>query len=259
MIIRDQTELERYQKVADLSTTILQQLFKATKEGVTPLEIDQLADQLCSEAGVIPCFKGVGSPKNPYLYATCISVNDAVVHGIPNEEILQKGDIVKVDFGINDGGLLTDHCFTKIIGQVASQEDLRLVKTARKAVQAAVRKAIVGNRVGDLGYTMQSISEKAGMSVVKQLVGHGIGHTLHDQPQIPAYGFPRSGAILQEGMVICVEAQVIAGKDDSIYQDDDAWTIRSESGKNSAMFEYMVVVAAKKPILLTKTWDWPLS
>lgn len=257
MIIKSTQELAAYQAAADKSTQILRQLFEASKEGVTPLEIDQLADRLCAEAGVIPCFKGVGSKRNAYQYATCISVNETVVHGIPTNEPLKKGDLVKVDFGINDQGLLTDHCFTKAIGE-PSPADLQLMKVARKAIQSAARKAVTGNRVGDLGYTMQSIIEAGGASVVKELVGHGIGHTLHDEPQIPGYGRPRSGAILREGMVICVEAQVIAGKDDGIYQEDDGWTIKSYSGRKSAMFEYMVVVG-REPLFLTKTWDWALK
>lgn len=258
MIIKSPEELTRYQAAADTSTQILHQLFAACQLGTTPLAIDALADQLCAQAGVTPCFKGVGSKRNAYQYATCISVNDTVVHGIPTDVPLKRGDLIKVDFGINDHGLLTDHCFTKAIGEV-SEADLHLMKTARKAIQSAARKAVIGNRVGDLGYTMQTIIEAGGASVVKELVGHGIGHTLHDEPQLPGYGRPRSGALLREGMVLCVEAQVIAGKDDRIYQEDDGWTIKSYSGKKSAMFEYMVVVAKGQPIFLTKTWDWPLK
>lgn len=257
MIIQSPAELEKYQAIAAKSTQILRRLFDATKEGATPLAIDALADRLCVAAKVRPCFKGVGSKKNAYQWATCISVNEVILHGIPDERPLHKGDVVKVDFGIEEDGLLTDHCFTKIIGE-PSAEDLKLLKVARRAVQTAARKAVVGNRVGDLSYSMQSIVEKAGMSVVKEYVGHGIGRSLHDGPQIPAAGRPRSGPLLQEGMVLCVEAQVIAGKDDRIYMAEDGWTILAHSGQKSAMFEYMVVVGRGKPVFLTQTWDWPL-
>lgn len=257
MIIKTAAELERYKAIGTKSTKILRQLFEATKAGVTPLEIDALADKLCLAEKVTPCFKGVGSKKNAYQWATCISVNNVVLHGIPDDQPFQKGDIVKVDFGINDQGWLSDHCFSKSIGE-PSAEDLKLLKATRKAVLASARKAIVGNRIGDLAYTMQSTVEQAGMSVVKEFVGHGIGKTLHDEPQIPAAGRPRTGAVLKEGMVLCVEEQVIAGKDDRIYMAKDGWTILSNSGRKSAMFEYMVVVGKKEPVFLTPTMDWPL-
>jgi len=258
MIINSDYQLQRYQEVGKLSSEILWQLWQATIAGVTPLEIDDLATRLCQKNGVTPAFKGVGHKKNPYRWTTCIAVNDAVVHGIPNQVPLQMGDIVKVDFGmISADGLYTDHCFTKSIGE-PSGEDLRLLKVARRSVQEAARKAVVGNQVGDLGYTMQSLVEQAGFSVVKEFVGHGIGYTMHDEPQIPAFGQVRKGLTLKRGQVLCIESQVIASTDDGVYMDDDGWTIRSSSGAQAAMFEYMVVVQERKVVFLTPTLDWPL-
>lgn len=257
MIISSDHQLVKYQVVGKKSTEILWQLWEATLEGVTPLEIDHLAERLCQKYGVKSAFKGVGSKKNPYRFVTCINVNDGVVHGIPSTIPLQKGDIVKVDFGIIDDGFYTDHCFTKSIGQ-PSEEDLRLMKVARQAVQEAARQAIVGKKVGDLGFTMQSIAEKAGFSTVKEFVGHGIGFTMHDEPQIPAWGQAGKGLTLRRGQVLCVEAQIIASEDDGVYMAEDGWTILSSSGAKAAMFEYMVVVQEKKPVFLTPTLDWPL-
>ena len=186
MIIRSEEELNRYQEAATKSMHILRALFEAVKEGTTPLEIDQLADQKCEELGVTPCFKGVGPKNNQYQWATCISVNDAVVHGIPDDAPLKKGDLVKIDFGINDTGWITDHCFSKSVGK-PSQADLHLMKTARQAIQAAAKMAVAGKRTGDLGAKIQQTVEAAGLSVVKEFVGHGIGrNSLHDQPQLPA-------------------------------------------------------------------------
>jgi methionine aminopeptidase len=125
-------------------------------------------------------------------------------------------------------------------------------------VQAAAKKAVVGNRVGDLSHTMQSIVEEAGFSVAKEFVGHGIGRGLHDEPQIPAWGRANAGRPLEEGMVLCVEAQVMASENDDLYIEDDGWTVKSEDGAKSAMFEYMVVVKRGKPVFLTPTMDWPL-
>ncbi|AKM81259.1 MAG: Methionine aminopeptidase [Candidatus Pacebacteria bacterium GW2011_GWF2_38_9] len=257
MTINSDHQLIKYQEIGKKSTEMLWQLWEATIEGATPAQIDDLATRLCQRYNVTSAFKGVGSRKNPYRYVTCINVNDGVVHGIPSTIPLQKGDIVKVDFGIIDEGFYTDHCFTKSIGE-PSEEDLLLMKTARRAVQEAARKAIVGNKVGDLGFTMQSVAEKVGFSTVKEFVGHGIGFTMHDEPQIPAWGKIRQGLTLERGQVLCVEAQVIASKDDGVYMDEDGWTIRSESGAKAAMFEYMVVVQEKKPVFLTPTLQWPL-
>ena len=258
MIINSDYQLARYQEVGKQSAEILWQLWQATVAGATPMEIDRLAERLCQKNGVTPAFKGVGSKKNPYRWTTCIAVNDAVVHGIPNEIPLETGDIVKVDFGmISEDGFYTDHCFSKSIGE-PSPEDLKLLKVARRSVQDAARKAIMGNQVGDLGFTMQHSVEQAGFSVVKEFVGHGIGFTMHDEPQIPAWGKVRSGLTLKRGQVLCVESQVIASTDDEVYMDDDGWTIRSSSGAKAAMFEYMVVVQEKKAIFLTPTLDWPL-
>ncbi len=258
MIINSDHQLQRYQEVGRLSTDILWQLWQATVEGVTPLEIDDLAQRLCQKHGVIPAFKGVGSKKNPYRHTTCISVNDAVVHGIPNDVPLAAGDLVKVDFGlISEDGFYTDHCFTKAIGE-PSPEDLRLLKVARRSVLDAARKAIVGNQVGDLGFTMQQAVEQAGFRTVKEFVGHGIGFTMHDEPQIPAWGQVRNGQTLKRGQVLCIESQVIASTDDGVYLDEDGWTIRSNSGAKAAMFEFMVVVGERKATILTPTQEWPL-
>jgi len=254
MIIRTNKELDRYQKAAQISTKILGEVRLAIKEGGTPLQIDALADKLCEQYHVKPNFKGVPGAKSVYQHATCISVNDAVVHGIPDETPFKKGDLVKVDFGINYQGLNTDHCFTVGVGEL-SKEDAKLVYTAKKAVQTAAKKAVVGKTTGDLGHTMQSMVEKAGFNVVREFIGHGIGRSLHESPELPAHGQPKMGTPLIEGMVLCVEAQVVAGSP-RLYTEKNCWTARTVDGKKSAMFEYMVVVGKSKPVLLTKTMDW---
>lgn len=256
MIIQNDEQLAIYKKAGQISTQILDKLRQAIVPGKTALEVDQLADELCKKHQVRPNFKGQGSPSNPYKHATCISVNDTVVHGIPDKRQFQPGDVVKLDFGIEYMGLNTDHCFTVGVGEL-KDKDHRLVTTARKAIQKAASLAIVGNQTGDLGFAMQTIANQAGMTTAKEFVGHGIGKTLHDKPQIPAYGQPATGFVLQKGMVLCVEAQVLAGKDD-VYIESDGWTVKTVDGKNAAMFEYMVVVQEKKPLYLTPTLDWPI-
>ena len=257
MIIHSAQELKRYQQATDKSMKILKKLFEATIEGATPQQIDNLADQECQKLGVIPCFKGVGPKNNKYRWATCISVNDTVVHGIPENEPLKKGDLVKVDFGINDRGWITDHCFSKSIGkpQPADQE---LLLVARKAIIAGAKLAIVGKKTGDIGAKIQEIIENAGFSVVKEFVGHGVGHSMHDSPQLPAYGQKGTGVKLKEGMILCVEAQILASQSDRVYVEDNGWTVKTVDGAKAAMFEYMVMVGKKEAIFLTDTRDWPL-
>lgn len=257
MIIHSPAELAQYKAVGALSTEILGQLRQAVAVGVTPLQIDTLAFELCAKHGAIPNFVGVGPKNNRYQHAMCISVNDTILHGIPDATPLQKGDIVKLDFGLQYQGLNSDHCCTVVVGEFVSQQDEKLVKTTRQAVQAAAKLAVAGKRVGDLGFAMASTAWEAGFDVVKEFVGHGIGKTLHEEPQIPAYGKKGAGEVLREGMVICVEAQVVAGSDE-IYQLADGWTIKTVDGARSAMFEYMVMVGKHKPVYLTPTLDWPI-
>lgn len=256
MIITDTQTLAQYRRAAQVSTSILEELRLAIKIGVTPLAIDRLADRLCQQHQVKPNFKGVGSRKNQYQHATCISVNDTVVHGIPDDRPFQLGDIVKVDFGINDGGLNTDHCFTVGVGQLTAADE-QLVLVSKKAIQKAARLAVTGNTIGDLSHAMQKTVERAGFNVIKEFVGHGIGRTLHEDPQIPAFGKPHRGQRLTTGMVLCVEAQIVAGSDE-IYLADDGWTIKTADGQKAAMFEYMVVVNPDQPIFLTPTLHWPI-
>ena len=256
MIIKNDAELKQYQQLARISTNILEQLRRAVKIGVTPLVIDALADKLSKKYKVKPNFKGVGPKNNQYQHATCIAVNDTVVHGIPDDRPFEDGDVVKVDFGIEKDGLQTDHCFTVGVGNLSAADE-HLIKTAKKAIQTAAKKAIVGSRVGDLGFIIQSIANQNGCTVAKEFVGHGIGHTMHDEPQIPAYGNKGKGQELKKGMVLCVEAQILAGEDD-IYFADDGWTVKTCDGSKAAMFEYMVVVQADKPIFLTPTLNWPI-
>lgn len=249
-------QLKTYKEIAKLSTEILWQLHEKTRVGVTPLEIDALAEQLCRQHGARPNFKGVGGSVNPYQHSTCISVNDTVVHGIPQAEPLKSGDLVKVDFGLVKDGLNTDHCFTVGIGPI-SEKDQELLEVGREAVLGAARLAKVGQTTGDLGDFMENTARNHGFNVTEQYVGHGIGSTLHEEPQIPAWGDPGAGVKLKKGMVLCVEAQVIAGSNE-VYTARDGWSVKTRDGSKAVMFEYMVIVEQKRPIFLTPTADWPL-
>jgi methionyl aminopeptidase len=256
MIIQSQEELVIYQKAAQASTQILQELKKAVQIDKTPLEIDQLADQLCAQFKVRPNFKGQGNKNNPYQYATCISVNDAVVHGIPTEQEFVEGDLVKVDFGIEYRGLNTDHCFSVGLGKLTPQDE-HLLAASRKAVLKGVKKAVVGNTTGDIGHAIEKTAQRASLTVIKEFIGHGIGQALHEDPELPAFGKAHSGQPLQKGMLLCVEAQITNGNG-QVYTDSDGWTSKTTDGAKVAMFEYLVMVDDDHPLVLTPTMSWTL-
>lgn len=256
MIIKSQAELATYKKATKLSTKILSQLRDAIKPGVYPIELDKLAGNLCKKNHVKPAFKGVANGNLTYNFNSCISINDEILHGIPsNKRRIQKGDLVKIDFGIIYQGFYTDHCFTVGVGSV-SDEDQKILKIGREAVLKAVKLAKPGNTTGDLGHAMHSTACKADFDTLKQYVGHGIGKSLHEEPQIPSFGQTGSGSKLKKNMIICVECQVVSGSD-QIYIENNDWTVKTTDGNKGVMFEYMVRVD-KKPEILTQTREWPL-
>ncbi len=257
MIIQNKQELQTYREAAEISLAVLNTLRKNLKVGVTSLELDNLAGEEMQRRGVVSSFKGVPGVKGPYKFNTCISINSEILHGIPDEQKLKKGDLVKIDLGVIYEGLYTDHCYTFVVEEFLSEEDEKLVNTGKLAVESAVKKAIAGNTTGDLGFTMHSIAQMAEFDTLKEYIGHGIGRGLHDEPEIPAYGNPSQGDELKEGMVICVECQVVEGSD-QVYTDESGWTIKTKDNGKGVMFEYMVVVQKDEPLILTPNMDWPV-
>ncbi len=252
MIVRNSKEENILVEAGRISVKILEELKESVKVGSTPLDIDNQAGLLCRKYGVHPAFKRV----NGYRFNTCISINDVAVHGIPKDIPLKKGDLISIDFGIVYKKMYTDHCWTWSIGKPDSK-NLKLLLAGRKAVENALPKAVVGNRTGDLGYEMDSEASKNGFTTLSIFVGHGIGKTLHDDPDIPAYGDKGKGTLLENGMVICIECQVVDDVDD-VKIDKDGWSAKTVHGGNSVMFEYMVIVREKEPIIITNTLDWDM-
>lgn len=248
--------LKIHRQAAQISTQILKEMVAMVKPGVLPNEIDRLAGKLCQEHGVQPAFKGVKNGHWVYEYNSCISVNDEILHGIPDDRrALKTGDLVKLDFGIIYQGMYTDQCVTVGVGKV-SAEDKKLLEVGKEAVLSAVKLAKTGNHTGDLGHMMHQTAYRAGFDVLKMYVGHGIGEYLHLDPEIPAYGQPGEGKELKDGMVICVECQVVTGSDET-FVEKNGWTVKTVDGGKGVMFEYMVLVGSK-PEILTPTIDWPL-
>jgi len=219
------------------------------KEGITTLALDTLAYEFINDLGGKPSFKGY----NGFPYSLCISVNSAVVHGFPGNYVLRSGDIVSIDAGVFYKGFHSDSAYTHAVGDV-SPEVMHLIKITKESLYLGIEKAVVGSRMGDISATIQTEVEKQRFSVVRELVGHGIGRNLHESPEVPNYGKRGQGLKLQNGLVIAIEPMVNLGSK-NVVQEADGWTIRTKDNKPSAHFEHTVVVRKDKAEILT-TFDY---
>jgi len=223
----------------------LQMVGSHIKSGVTAVELDQLAEDYITAQGARPAFKGYyGFPAT-----LCISLNDEVVHGIPNERKLQDGDLVSVDCGAEKDGYYGDHAITFTVGSI-TEEQQRLVDVTRESLEKGIAQAVPGNHLYDIGHAVQEFAEAAGYGVVRQLVGHGIGTQLHEEPQVPNYGEAGTGPRLKPGMVIAIEPMITEGSYD-IYTGDDGWTVYTADGKLAAHFEHTIVITDDGPEILS--------
>ena len=216
------------------------------KPGITTLRLDSLAEQFINDNNAKPSFKGY----NGFPYACCISVNDAVVHGFPTNKELDEGDLVSVDVGVYKNGFHGDSAYTFAVGEV-SAEIRQLMKVTKASLYKGIEKAIHGNRVGDIAYAIQHYTEREhGFGVVRDLVGHGLGRQLHEEPQVPNFGKRGTGAKLKEGMVIAIEPMINMGTKD-VFHDKDGWTIRTADGKPAAHYEHDVAIRSGKADILS--------
>ncbi len=216
--------------------------------GVTTAHLDRLAEEFIRERGGVPAFKGYPGP-TPYPASICASVNDEVVHGIPREDPLRDGDVLALDCGVILDGWVSDSARTYGIGTVSPIAQ-RLIDHTRISLDKAIAAAVVGNRIGDIGHAVQSEVEAAGFSVVLSLVGHGVGRSMHEEPQVPNYGRPGAGLELFEGLVFAVEPMVNVGGHEVVLS-DDGWTITTRDGTLSAHWEHTIAVTADGPRILT--------
>ncbi len=216
------------------------------KPGVTTGEIDREIEAFIRERGGEPAFKGYRG----YPASSCLSVNDEVVHGIPGKKALRQGDIIGVDIGVKAGGFYADAAQTLPVGTIDS-EAARLLRVTKEALYLGIDRARAGNRLGDVSHAIQMHVESAGMSVVRSLVGHGIGRSMHEDPQVPNYGRPGEGAVLKAGMVLAIEPMVNAGTHE-VEILDDKWTVVTADGSLSAHFEHSVAVTEAGPAILTE-------
>jgi methionyl aminopeptidase len=243
---KEEIELMRISSL--LVSKTLAQVASIIRPGISTLQLDKIAEEFIRDNAATPSFKGYGDPAFPF--ACCISVNDAVVHGFPTKDELKEGDIVSVDVGVFKNGFHGDSAYTFAIGQIPD-EVKHLMTDTKASLYKGIEKAVHGNRVGDIAFAIQNYTERErGYGVVRELVGHGLGRHLHEEPQVPNYGKRGTGAKLKEGMVIAIEPMINLGTK-NVYHDKDGWTIRTEDGKPAAHYEHNVAVQKNKADILS--------
>jgi methionyl aminopeptidase len=235
--IKTNPEVELIRESALLVSSTLAELASMLKPGITTQMLDKRAEEFILDNKAVPSFKNY----HGYPFATCISVNDAVVHGFPNNNIIKEGDLVSIDVGVYKNGFHGDSAYTFGIAPVAEEHQL-LMQVTRTSLLLGVEKAIAGNRVGDISFAIQDFTERQHhYGVVRELVGHGLGKQLHEDPQVPNYGKKGTGPKLRENMVIAIEPMINMGTRDVIY-DADGWTVRTKDGKFSAHYEHTICI-----------------
>ena len=244
-------EVELMLRANQLVEKNLGDLAKHIKPGVTTLQLDKIAEEFIRDNGAIPTFKNFPNPYGgPFPASICTSVNDVVVHGIPDDKtVLRDGDIISVDCGTLLDGFNGDSCYTFCVGEV-SDEIRQLLKTTKESLYLGIEQAVAGKHVGDIGYTVQNYCEAQGYGVVRELTGHGIGREMHEDPQVPNYGRRGNGAFLKAGMCIAIEPMITMGKRD-IWLMDDRWTVKTRDGKPAAHFEHTIAIRRGKAEILS--------
>jgi len=243
--IRTDIEIEKIRKSSLLVGKTIAEVARHLRPGITTIELDRIAETFIRDHGARPAFKGY----NGYPATLCISVNEVVVHGIPGNQELKDGDMVSIDCGTVIDGFYGDSAFSFGVGEISNEVKLLMQRT-RESLYRGISAAVTGKRVGDIGFEVQSYVESFGYSVVRDLVGHGLGTSLHEKPEVPNYGKRGSGPKLEDGMVICIEPMINLGTR-SVMQDRDGWTIRTADRKPSAHFEHAVAIRNDKADILS--------
>lgn len=246
IILKTKQEIEDMRTSGKLLAECHEQLKSLIKPGITTLQIDEFVENFLRERGATPEQKGY----HGFPFATCASVNDVICHGFPNKEPLKEGDIVTIDMVVNLNGALSDSAWSYRVGQVSEQAE-KLLTVTEKCLYLGIEQAVVGNRIGDIGHAIQTYAEANGFSVVRHFIGHGIGKSMHEDPQVPHYGSPGKGVRLKAGMVITIEPMLNTG-DYAIKMDSDGWTARTIDGGLSAQYEHTLAITEDGPIILTQ-------
>jgi methionyl aminopeptidase len=246
MFYKTDEQVEMMRKSALLVSKTLTEVAALVKPGIRTISIDKMIGTFIHDHNAIPSFLNYKG----YPFNSCISVNDVVVHGFPGDNELKNGDIVSIDVGVILNGWHGDHAYTFAIGEV-KEEVMQLIRVTKESLYKGIEKAVAGNRLGDIAFAIQDHTEKKhGYGVVRELVGHGLGRSMHEDPQVPNYGKRGSGPKLKEGLVLAIEPMINLGKKD-VFTEDDGWTVRTKDGKPSVHFEHDVCVKNKKADILS--------
>lgn len=247
IVLKTTRELSLMKEACVIAAGALKAAGEAVEPGVSTAEIDRIALDFIKKSGAIPTFKGY----NGYPAAACVSINDEVIHGIPNKKrIIKAGDIVSIDVGATFNGYVGDNAATFAAGDI-SPEAQRLCDVTRESLYEGIKAAVAGGRIGDIGSTIQRYCEERGFSVVREFTGHGVGKQMHEDPSVPNFGTPGRGVRLLPGMTIAIEPMINQGGA-GIRQLPDGWTIKTRDGSLSAHFEHTVAITTNGPVILTK-------
>jgi len=246
MVIRkSRREIEKMAGAGRVVAEVLERMGEVVEPGITTADLDRIAEQLIRDRGGVPTFKGY----NGFPASLCTSPNSMVVHGIPGPYRLEEGDMMSVDVGVTLDGFVADSAYTFAVGEIDDDAQL-LLDVCRAALEAAVAEARPGNRIGDISAAVQRTTEAAGFSVIRSLVGHGVGRSMHEEPQVPNFGEPGRGLELAPGMTTAIEPMITAGRPD-VHVADDGWSISTNDDSLSAHFEHTVAVTDDGPLVLT--------
>jgi methionyl aminopeptidase len=248
--LKSPDEIDKMSRASRIVAEVLEALRHQIKPGVTTGDLDGFAEKFILDRGGRPAFKGYQVRDQVYRHALCVSVNEAVVHGIPSGRVLKEGDIVGLDVGVVVDGYYGDAAITVPVG-VITEQARRLLQVTEEALHKGIAQAVVGNRISDISHAVQAHAEAASFSVVTEFVGHGIGRKLHEEPQVPNYGEPGKGPRLKPGMTLAIEPMVNLGRPETAHL-ADGWTAVTRDGSLSAHFEHTIVVTEAGPRILTK-------
>lgn len=243
--IKSAREVELMRRSGKITAKTLSRLIEAAKPGISTEDLDKIAEESIRSMGGVPTFKGY----NGYPASICTSVNDQVVHGIPGGYVLREGDLVSIDIGTTLDGYVSDSAVTLALGKVSNVAS-RLLSVTQECLMLAMAQMQIGNHLGDIGAAVQRHAEKNGFGVVRDLVGHGIGTKMHEEPQVPNYGKPGTGIELRKGLVLAIEPMITQGSW-RVRTLDDGWTVVTEDGKLAAHFEHTIALTEKGPRILT--------
>lgn len=249
LTLKSNREIEQMTESGRILASIHEQLRERIKPGVRTRDIDKFVQQQIESHGAVAAQIGYQG----YEYATCISVNDEICHGFPSNYRLKEGDVVKVDFCVDLNGAISDSCWCYAVGEV-SPEHQELMEVTKECLYRGIEQAVVGNRIGDIGHAIQEYAESKGFGVVRDFIGHGIGPTIHEEPQVPHYGLAGKGLRLKEGMTITIEPMITTGTW-KMKMDPNGWTARTRDGGYCAQYEHSIAITADGPIIMTEQAD----